>query len=155
MTRQDYYNDPAAPAANSLVPAVSAIVMTPDGGLVLHRREDNDLWALPGGVMELGESITDCVVREVREETGLDVRPDYVVGVYSDPGHVFAYDDGEVRQEYSVCVSCQVVGGELRISSESTDLGTFAVHDIDRLAMHPRIRARITDYLDGQRGAVR
>jgi 8-oxo-dGTP pyrophosphatase MutT (NUDIX family) len=94
-------------------------------------------------------------VREVREETGLDVRPDYVIGVYSDPEHVFAYDDGEVRQEYSVCVACRVVGGSLQVSNESTEVGTFTPEEAEKLPMHPRIRARILDFLAGERGAVR
>ncbi|MGH3713791.1 MAG: hypothetical protein ACRDT4_10080 [Micromonosporaceae bacterium] len=47
MGRVDYYDDPAAPAANSLVPGVSAVVPH-DGAVLLHRRRDNDLWALPG-----------------------------------------------------------------------------------------------------------
>jgi hypothetical protein len=63
--RVDYYDDPDAPKANSLVPAASAIVTDEDGRILLHRRRDNDMWALPGGVMEIGESLGECVVREV------------------------------------------------------------------------------------------
>ncbi len=48
--------------------------------------------------MDVGESVSDTVVREVREETGYEVEPLYVVGVYFDPKHVFAYDNGEVRR---------------------------------------------------------
>jgi len=155
MGRVDYYDDPTAPAANSLVPAASAIVATSDGRFVLHRRTDNDMWALPGGGMDLGESLGENVVREVREETGLDVQPEYIVGVYTDPRHVFAYDDGEVRQEYSVCVASRVVGGQLRTSDESTAIGVFSPDEIEQLPMHPRIRARIADYLTGERGALR
>src|SRR5947209_19938365 len=113
MSRVDYYRDPAAPPPNSLVVAASAVVVNEEGQIVLQRRADNRLWALPGGAMEIGESLADVVVREVREETGLDVEPLYVIGVYSDPQHVFAYDNGEVRQEYSVCVACRPVGGAL------------------------------------------
>lgn len=155
MGRIDYYRDADAPRANSLVPAVSAVVVNPEGKVILHRRVDNDLWALPGGGMELGESVADTVVREVREETGLEVQPDYVIGVYTDPEHVFAYDDGEVRQEYSVCVACRVVGGSLRISDESTEVAAFTAEEAEQLPMHSRIRVRILDYLSGERGAVR
>jgi ADP-ribose pyrophosphatase YjhB (NUDIX family) len=55
MTRTDYFNDPYAPKANSIVPAASAIVVSDEGKILLHRRSDNDLWALPGGAMEIGE----------------------------------------------------------------------------------------------------
>ena len=101
MGRVDYYDDPKAPRANSLVPAASAIVTDDQGRILLHRRRDNEMWALPGGVMEIGESLGECAVREVREETGLTVEPVRIVGIYSDPKHVFEYDDGEVRQEFS------------------------------------------------------
>jgi ADP-ribose pyrophosphatase YjhB (NUDIX family) len=155
MGRTDYHNDPNAPAANSLVPAASAVVTDDTGQIVLHRRTDNDLWALPGGTMELGESLADTVIREVREETGLEVTLDYIVGVYSDPSHVFAYTNGEVRQEYSVCVACRITGGSLAVSDESTQLAKFTANDIEELPMHERIRVRILDFLSGERGLIR
>jgi ADP-ribose pyrophosphatase YjhB (NUDIX family) len=117
MGRVDYYQDADAPQANSLVPAASAVVVDQAGKLILQRRADNDLWALPGGAMEIGESVAEAVVREVREETGLDVRPEYVIGVYTDPAHVFAYDDGEVRQEYSVCIAATWSADRFRLAT--------------------------------------
>jgi len=154
MARKDYYDDPDAPAPNSIVAAASAIVTNDEGEILVHRRTDNDLWALPGGGMEFGESISDTVVREVQEETGLRVSAMYVVAVYFDPKHVFAYTDGEVRQEFSVCVAYETIDGELKISDESKELKFVHPLDIDQLTMHPRIRARVTDYLDGSRGGL-
>lgn len=155
MGRVDYYDDPNAPKANSLVPAASAIVTDDQGRILLHRRRDNDKWALPGGVMELGESLADCVIREVREETGLGVKVEGVVGIYSDPRHVFAYDDGEVRQEFSVCFECRIAGGELAVSDESYDVEFFAPDAVPDLPMVDSIRLRVTDYLDGATPAIR
>lgn len=74
MARRDYFNDPNAPAANSVVASVVAAVRNDDGDLLLIHRTDNDRWALPGGGHDIGESISDTVVREVREETGIDVK---------------------------------------------------------------------------------
>ena len=71
--RKDYFNDPDAPKANAVVPSVTAVVVA-DGCLLLVHRADNDLWALPGGGNDVGESIEDTVVREVKEETGMDVQ---------------------------------------------------------------------------------
>jgi ADP-ribose pyrophosphatase YjhB (NUDIX family) len=55
MTRIDYLNDPDAPVPNSIVPAASAVVTNDAGEILLQRRSDNDLWALPGGTMDVGE----------------------------------------------------------------------------------------------------
>ncbi|MCW2569930.1 MAG: hydrolase [Mycobacterium sp.] len=155
MSRIDYYDDPQAPPANSLVPAASAIVVDDLGRLLLHRRRDNDKWALPGGAMELGESLRECVVREVREETGFDVDVVGIVGTYSDPRHVFAYDDGEVRQEFSICFLCTIRGGTLEASEESHEVRFFEVTELDDLPMIPSIRLRIDDYRSGMGPAVR
>lgn len=154
MGRVDYYDDPDAPAPNSIVAAASAVITNENGDVLVHRRVDNDLWALPGGGMEFGESVSETVVREVYEETGLHVRPVHVIGVYSDPRHVFAYTDGEVRQEFSVCVACQVLGGDLRVSDESRELRFVPRAELEGLAMHPRIMARIRDHLDGVVGGL-
>jgi len=151
MSRIDYYDDPKAPKANSLVPAASAVVTDTEGRILLQRRRDNELWALPGGGMEAGESIAETAMREVLEETGYEVRPLYVIGVYSDPKHVFAYDDGEVRQEFSVCIACEVTGGRLAVSEESYEVSWFTHSEIDQLKMHDRIRVRILDYAAGSR----
>ena len=155
MGSVDYYDDPSAPKANSLVPAASAIVTDDDGRILLHRRRDNDMWALPGGVMELGESISDCVIREVKEETGLLVDPKRIVGIYSDPKHVFAYDDGEVRQEFSICFACEVLSGEQEVSSESYEVAFFEERDVADLPMVDSIRVRLSDFWSSPIPALR
>ena len=154
MSRTDHYHDPNAPKANSLVPGASAIVVDDQGRILMQRRSDNSRWALPGGVMDVGESIGDTAVREVREETGLEVVPEHIVGIYSDPGHVFAYSDGEVRQQFSICFACRLVGGEIRVSDESPEVAFIAPADLDQLDVHPSIRLRLQHYLGHRPGAV-
>lgn len=148
MTRIDYYHDPAAPEANSLVVGSSAVVVDSGNRILLQRRSDSGNWALPGGAMDIGETFAESVLREVKEETGFDVRIDRIVGIYSDPGHVFSYDDGEVRQEFNICLACTIQRGSLQVSSESTAVDFFAFGDIASIQMHESIRVRILDYLD-------
>jgi ADP-ribose pyrophosphatase YjhB (NUDIX family) len=145
--RTDYYHDPNAPQANSLVVGSSAVVLDGEGRILLQRRRDSGNWALPGGTMDIGETFAQSAIREVKEETGFDVRVERIVGIYSDPGHVFAYENGEVRQEFNICLACSITGGELAVSSESTDVRFFAFDDVPGLTMHESIRKRIDDYL--------
>jgi ADP-ribose pyrophosphatase YjhB (NUDIX family) len=155
MGRVDYYHGQAAPQANSLVVGSSAVVADNDGRILLQRRSDSGNWALPGGAMDIGETLAECAIREVREETGFDVRIDRIVGIYSDPGHVFAYDDGEVRQEFSICLACTIVGGSLAVSKESTAVRFFAPGDIPDIQIHESILRRIQDYLSDQPPVLR
>jgi 8-oxo-dGTP pyrophosphatase MutT (NUDIX family) len=155
MGRRDYYDDPDAPPANSLVPAASAIVVDAEGRLLLHRRQDNNMWALPGGKMELGETVAGCAVREVQEETGLKVEVTAIVGIYTDPKHVFAYDDGEVRQEFSVCFATRIIGGSVTVSDESFEVAFHSPEAVAELPMVDSIRLRIDDYLSGRMPAIR
>jgi ADP-ribose pyrophosphatase YjhB (NUDIX family) len=146
MTRTEHFNDPNAPVANNLVPAASAVVADEGGAILLIERTDNGLWTIPGGGMEVGETIAQTAVREVKEETGLDVAVQRLVGIYSDPRHVVEYSDGEVRQQFSVCFACAVTGGRLATSSESRRVGFFAPEDIEAMPVHDSIRLRIRDY---------
>lgn len=148
MGRVDYYHDATAPAANSLVPSVTAAVRDDHGRLLLIHKIDNDFWALPGGAMDLGESVAEAAVREVAEETGVKVQITGLVGLYTDPGHVMAYDDGEVRQEFSVCFHARPLGGGPREDNTETKAVQWVdPNDVDGLSIHPSMRRRITDAL--------
>ncbi|MEU8870297.1 NUDIX domain-containing protein [Streptomyces javensis] len=151
MSRVDYYHDPDSPKANSVVPSVTAVVQDEAGRLLLIHKTDNDLWALPGGGHDIGESVSETVVREVVEETGITVEVDNIVGLYTDPNHVMVYDDGEVRQQFSICFRAHPTGGELRTSSESKEVRWVSPTDLDDLDIHPSMRLRITHGLDASR----
>jgi ADP-ribose pyrophosphatase YjhB (NUDIX family) len=100
--------------------------------------------------MDIGETFAQSAIREVKEETGFNIRIDRIIGIYSDPAHVFAYDDGEVRQEFNICLACTIVGGTLQVSSESTAVEFFPVAVLPDLQMHKSIRTRISDYLEDE-----
>ncbi|GAA1439981.1 NUDIX domain-containing protein [Nocardiopsis tropica] len=143
MTRTEYYDDPDAPAPNSLVVAAGAAVIDDKGRLLLQRRVDNGLWAMPGGAMEMSESLPQAAVREVREETGYEVEVSGLLGTYTDARHVIAYSDGEVRRQFNVCFRARVVGGELAVSDESHEVRWFTPEEVVGLAMHHTQRLRV------------
>ena len=121
--RIDYYDDPSAPVANSLVPSVNVVVVNDAGEMLMIRRTDNDNWAVPGGAIDLGESVRQAAIRETKEESGIDCEITGIVGIYSDPKHVILYtSNGEVRQEFSILLTGRPLGGEPTPSDESKEV---------------------------------
>lgn len=149
MGRVEYWHDPTAPKVNSLVPACGVLAVNERGEILLQRRSDTGQWALPMGKMEIGETPSACAVRETREETGVDVEVIGIVGIYSDPTHVVAYTDGEVRQEYEVTLLARPVGGAPAANDEATDVRWFDPSELPTLDIHPTMRRQIDDYLTG------
>ena len=144
MARVDYVDDPNAPAANTVVPSVTVVVRNPSGDILLIHKSDNDLWALPGGGHDIGESITETAVREVREETGITADIVRLVGTYTNPNHVMKYDDGEVRQQFSLCFEGRLIAGHTEENGvETTAVRWVAPSQLDSLNMHPSMRMRI------------
>ncbi|MEU7782776.1 NUDIX domain-containing protein [Amycolatopsis sp. NPDC049159] len=147
MTRVDYYDDPNAPKANSIAVAVSVFIQDDEGRILMIRRTDNDLYSIPGGQLELGETLAEAAVREVREETGIECEVTDVIGLYSDPKHVIAYTDGEVRQEFSICFRGIYAGGTLRTSTESKEVTWITQIDLEHLNIHQSIMLRVNHAL--------
>ena len=146
--RIDFYDDPEAPRATSLVPSANVVVTNEDGEILLVRRSDNGNWALPGGAMDLGESLPDTAVRETAEETGVDVEITGLVGIFTDPRHVILYtSDGEVRQEFSVVFAARPTGGIPTPSSETTEVRWIPVPEIGALPMDRSMRMRLDHFL--------
>ncbi|MEU6918403.1 NUDIX hydrolase [Streptomyces olindensis] len=150
MARTEYYDDPEAPEPNSLVVAATAVVTDGQGHILLQRRRDNDLWALPGGGMDMSDSLPGCAIREVKEETGYDIEITGLVGTYTDPRHVIAYSDGEVRRQFNICFRARIVGGELTISGESTEARFVDPSELDALPMHHTQRLRLRHFLENR-----
>lgn len=151
MTRIDYFDDPDAPEINSVVPSVTVAVRDDGGRLLLIHRTDNDLWSIPGGAIDPGETVREAGVRETKEETGYDIEITGLVGIYTDTRHRIAYSDGEVRAQFSICMTGRVVGGEARTSAESSEVVWQPVDQLDGLAMHRSTRLRIDHALDPHR----
>ena len=149
--RIDYYDDPEAPKANSLVPSVNVVVVNDDGEILLIRRSDNGNWAVPGGGIDLGESVTQAAVRETREETGIDCEVTGIVGIYSDPKHIILYtSNGEARQEFSIVLTAVAADGEPTPSDESSEVRWVPREALAGYEMDRSMRMRIEHYLAGR-----
>jgi ADP-ribose pyrophosphatase YjhB (NUDIX family) len=150
LARHEYYDDPDAPVPNSLVVATSAVVVDGQGRILMQRRADSGNWALPGGGMEMTESLTDSVIREVKEETGYEVEVTGLVGTYTDPRHIIAYSDGEVRRQFNICYTARIIGGQPAVSDESTEIRFVDQGGLDELPMHATQRLRLLHYLENR-----
>lgn len=132
---------------------MTAAVRDDAGRLLLTRRCDNGLWVIPGGKLELGETLAQAAVREVLEETGVEIEVTGFAGTYTDPGHVIVYDNGPagevVLQEFSVCLHARHVGGIGRADhTETSEVRWFEPSELSGLDLHPVMRKRIADALD-------
>jgi 8-oxo-dGTP pyrophosphatase MutT (NUDIX family) len=146
--RIDYHDDPDAPTANSVVPSVNVVVVDDDGDILLIRRTDNGNWALPGGGIDLGESVSQAAIRETREETGITPEITGLVGIYTDPRHVIHYtSDDEVRQEFSIVLAGRPLAGRPTTSEESSDVRWVPVAEIGSYEMDRAMRRRVDRYL--------
>jgi 8-oxo-dGTP diphosphatase len=101
-----------------------------DGRALLIRRAKEPLfgrWVVPGGTVELGETLTEAVAREVREETGLVVRPLEVMKVFD----VIERDGTDVRFHYVIVdYRCALLSGDLRAGSDAADAAWVAEADL-------------------------
>lgn len=121
------------------------VAVIDDGKVLLTKREDFEVWCLPGGGVEEGESLAAAGIREAKEETGLDVELTRLVGVYSRLG-------GGLPDVHSVLYTARPVGGALRTQAgETVDVAFFPFDDLPKemLFGHPK---RISDAIHNASG---
>ena len=151
--RIDYHHDPDAPPATTIVPSVNVAVTNDAGKLLLIRRTDNGNWALPGGSVDIGESLAQAAVRETREETGIACEVTGLSGIYTDPGHVILYtSNGEVRQEFSIVLMARATGGNPTPSSETSDVRWLPLDAVGSLQMDSSMRLRVEHFAERRDG---
>lgn len=141
MSLKVYYKDPNAPSPTQpLTPGVCAVILNKKGQILLHKREDNNRWTLPGGKMKVGESISDCCKREIEEELDIRVEIKKVVGIYTTPDYVFDFGKGRVFQPFVVAFLCSSASNKFAINEESEDAGWFSLDEISKLKVVPNTK---------------
>lgn len=131
----------------------SAVIRDEQGRVLLTRRMDNGRWCLPGGHVDPGESVAEATAREVLEETGLVIRLGRLIGVYSSPNYLVAYKDGNKAQFVSTCMAGEVIGGEMGLSNETTEVGFFELSEIAGMDVMETHVIRIEDAVKEQEAA--
>jgi len=121
---------------------VAIIILNDENQVLLQKRADVGLWGIPSGHIEKGETVSEAAIREVKEETNLDIRITKLIGVYSDPSsQVFTYPSGKVVHFITTCFLAEITGGELRCNlDESLEIKFFKLQKLPHvlLKMHPQ-----------------
>ncbi len=117
-----------------ILPSARAVIMDDQQRVLLVQRSDNGAWVMPAGSLELGESISDCLRREVKEETGLDVITALPIAIYSEPRFAFTNAYGGQHQMLSIVFRVDQWHGTVKTTTnETTDARFFALDDLPDL----------------------
>ena len=119
---------------------VFGIILDDQRRVLLCHRTDRDLWNLPGGGLEKGETPWQGVIREVKEETGLDVKVEKLSCIYAKPD----------KEEISFAFICKIAGGKMTLTPESDKIEYFKFIDLPK-NLSPKQTERIKDALTGQK----
>src|SRR5262249_20567291 len=100
----------------------------------------------PDGQAGAWRDPSQCAIRETLEETGVLTEITGILGVYSDPGHIVAYSDGEIRQEWELILLGRPVSGTSAANDEASEVGWFAPDQLSVLAIHPTQWRQLRDW---------
>jgi 8-oxo-dGTP pyrophosphatase MutT (NUDIX family) len=136
-----------------ILPGAMAVIFNEVGELLAVQKVGREYWSLPGGLADLGETTTHTLRREVFEETGLEVEPIRIIGVYSDPTLRYSrLANGDELQTVGLLMECQIVGGQIQPDGE--EIAVVAFKSISELLAQPDLkpshRQIYTDILERQ-----
>ena len=149
MKHMDYVKEIRKDLGNQkiILNAAGAVIVR-DGKILIQRRTDNNRWGLPGGLLELEESYREAALREVREETGLEIRLESFLGIYHN--YEMVWSNGDQAHTIGAYYLAGIVSGEPRIDGESHELRFFAPEELPDLFAEDH-RAAVAAYLAGIR----
>ncbi|PIR80230.1 MAG: NUDIX hydrolase [Candidatus Levybacteria bacterium CG10_big_fil_rev_8_21_14_0_10_35_13] len=149
-----YNNQPNAPKPNRpLMPGACAVIINQNRGILLHKRADGKVWSLPGGQMNLGESISQCLLRELREELNISVQIIRLIGIYTSPKVIFEFPNGDVFQSFVVAFLCKAKDDKIKINKESTSFKWTRLGELKKLKTLPFVKEIIADALSAKPAA--
>lgn len=133
MGMSDYYKALREKIGNQLIfmPSVAGIIRNEQGHILFGRKHRESQWGLIAGSIELGELPADAMIREAKEETGLDVIPERILGVYGGEGRRYTYSNGHQVEYLTIVFACRVISGEL--DTENEEMGELAYFPVDQL----------------------
>lgn len=135
-----------------ILTCAGAAIFDGNNRVLLQKRTDKDCWSFPGGTMDLGESAEETAVREVREETGLEVAVSELVGIYSK--YSDEYQNGDKSQPVLFLFKCYIIGGDLCCDGDETsELKYFDLNEKPKLLnkQHEDMFTDLKEYLkDGK-----
>ena len=103
-----------------------------NGKVLLQRRGDSNKWGFPGGAIELGETPEMAAIREVKEETGLDVKVSDLIGIYTDCD--MEYPNGDKAHSICIFYELELIGGQLKCDNvETVDLKYYGLDEMPEL----------------------
>ena len=148
MAMSAYVRDLRAKIGHALImmPGVAGVIVNEAGLVLLQLRSDSGTWGLPGGAIDPGEEPAEALVREIREETALEIVPERIVGVYSGPDFRVRYANGDEAMIVSITFKCRPLAGAPRVNDdESLEIRYFSPDALPPMA--DRHRLRIVDAL--------
>ncbi|MBW8348329.1 NUDIX domain-containing protein [Bacillus sp. IITD106] len=145
-TAKFYYQNPNAPFPNKPNHIGIAALIIMDNSILMEYRKDCNRWALIGGALEIDESLIDCLKREVKEETSLNISSYELFGIFSDPSRIIEYPDGNIIRSITIAYIVSVENvTQMEVSDESHFLKFIdknTLNNIDVVETHKHILNR-------------
>lgn len=148
---QIYYHNSKAPKPNQPIqPSVHGLIINKKSNeVLLHRREDSPLWAIPGGKIKIDESVEQCLKREMREELGVEVSTKRLLGIYTDPSYILALGK-QVHRVFLIVFLCTIIKGKPKFTNETTGYCWFKKKDLSSIKTFPLVKEIAIQALDSK-----
>ena len=151
MKAQFFYKDSTAPKPNEPNYIGTSVIIEMDNKILLEQRRDSDTWAIIGGGLKINETLLECAIREVFEETGIELREQNIqfYKIYDDPSRIASYPDGNVLRVITVVYRVRLNQyPKLICNEESRELKFFSKEELKEVEIAMTHVPIIEDYIN-------